>query len=599
MPHETRKAARAAAARDAATPSSPLPAGGGSATRHRRSVVRRRILLALGIVLIVVLAALAWLAFRALTVKDELAAAQKLVTSTDDDETTSERVSAIASHAAAAAEASGDPVWLAAELVPVVGDNLRAVRLAAQSLDLLTNDLAVPALEAMSADESGSPLELLLPLIQEQAPAVSEMADAVADVKESPWLVEQVRSGIEQVDGVLQTAAPALEVVPPLLGADGAKNYLLVFQNNAETLPLGGSAASQTLIAVDNGAMSIVAQAGSGDFTEDVAVDVPVDESALTLYTKYLVDHVNNTTSRPDFPTAAQLLRAFWQRDIAADQIDAVMSVDPLALARILKATGPITAGDVEITSDNAVSVLLSEVYVWWNPYASEEEAAASDAFFAEVAAAVFAKIAAGDFDVEEMLSAVGESIDQGSIMMWSDDADLSPYLEGQRVAGILPTDNDEQSTVGVFYRNSSGSKIDYYMDSSIAVEKTCDATASTFTAQTTLTLDLTQDEADALPEYVQDVQWGSSLFGTDIFIYGPPGTTFVSATVDGRKVSVVHTDISDLGHPVASFGAYLAPGESVTVTATFSGTGDFGPLEVRSTPMINSTDVSIADGCS
>ncbi|WP_282405108.1 DUF4012 domain-containing protein, partial [Pseudomonas sp. PS02285] len=95
------------------------------------------------------------------------------------------------------------------------------------------------------------------------------------------------------------------------------------------------------------------------------------------LYSAYLVDHVNTTTSRPDFPTAAKLLRAFWQRDIRPDHIDGVISVDPIALGRVLLATGPITVGDVELTSTNALSILLKDVYDWWNPYASKAQAQA------------------------------------------------------------------------------------------------------------------------------------------------------------------------------------------------------------------------------
>ncbi len=554
--------------------------------------------------MILVLALLvgAWLVFRVLTVKAELEAAQKLVSSiqdsSSDEGSLTDTVAELGEHAEAAASVAGDPVWRVFEAVPVAGDNLRAVRLSSEALDVLSNNIGAVALKALSDDSDASPLAAILPALQAQSPRVAELAADIAEIAASESLIGPVRSGVEQVDAVLQVAAPAIEVLPVVLGGDGAKNYLLVFQNNAESLPLGGSAASQTLVSVDNGQISIAGQASSANFVEGEAVDVAVDQSAIDLYGSYLLDHVNTATSRPDFPTAAQILTAFWQRDVGDQRIDGVVSLDPLALARILKATGSIAVGDVELTSDNVVQVLLSDVYTWWDPYASKAEALASDAFFASVATQVFARVSGGDFDLKDMLWAVNESITQGSLMMWSDNEQIASLIDGQRIEGTLPTDNVEATTVGVFFRDSSKSKIDYYMDSAVDLAESCEADVHTFTTSTTLHLNISQSDADSLPEYVASGVWGSDQFYTEIFVYGPPGTTVQSVSVDGRDVQSISTDVVDLGRPVASFATYLRPDEAATVTASFAGSGTFGPLAARTTPMVRSTEVSATSAC-
>ncbi len=592
MPAETRRAARAARVAEQEREAE-------EEAKSARPLWKRIVGIALAAVAFLLLMAVGWLAFRVWTVATELQAAQGIVSdvrSGDAGDSLGEQLDDIGAHARHAAAAAEDPVWGVAEAIPLAGDNLRAARLASEALDVLSNDVGAAALASLSGN-ADAPLAGVVEALSTAAPRLSELATEVAAAQDSDWLVGPVRSGIDQVDSVLALAEPVAQALPPLLGADGPRNYLLVFQNNAEVLGLGGSAASQSLVTVDNGALSITKQASSGDFTEGVPVDVEVDKSALALYSNYLVDHVNTTVSRPDFPTAAQLLRAFWQRDIDPGEIDGVISIDPLALARILEATGPISVAGVEITSENAVSTLLSDVYSWWDA-STDVGAAASDAFFATTAREMFTQVAGGDFDLLTMYSAVDTSIANGDLLAWFSSDDDAALIEGRRVAGVLPRDNEDTTTVGVFFRDSSAAKIDYYMASAIDVTETCSADVHTFTTVSTLTLDISQADADALPAYVKSRTWGSEKFRTEVFVYGPPGTTVESIAVDGQNVRSLSSSAFDLDHPVAVFETYLTPGETASVTATFSGEGEFGPLEVRTTPMVQAPEVTKNSDC-
>ena len=87
----------------------------------------------------------------------------------------------------------------------------------------------------------------------------------------------------------------------------------------------------------------------------------------------------------------------------------------------------------------------------------------------------------------------------------------------------------------------------------------------------------------------------------TQVFVYGPPGTTFVSCEVNAAGLeTVVEQNSTDLGRPVVSFLAMLAPGESSTVTAVFAGAeGTYAAPELRTTPMLNPTATTVeAPGC-
>jgi hypothetical protein len=569
---------------------------------------------------IVVLGSVTWLATRALVVKTDLEASQALVTQLQSD-VTSGNLEALGATGAelekkssSAVNGTHDLTWRIAEFIPVLGENLTGVRVVAESIDAIVQDVASPAVEIASTfdisardPESGgfdlSPLtdaETIVTDAQRIFATSLEQLDGV----DTSITVGPVTDAVVKLDDLLtqasqavDTAAPLLKVAGTAMGQDGPRTYVLAFQNNAESTALGGSAASFSVISADRGAIAITDQASSADFKNRDAVDVPVDQSALDLYTDYLVTHSNTATSRPDFPTAGAILQAYWQRDRGV-AVDGVISVDPIALSYMLKATGPLTlsTGDV-LSSDNAVDLLLNEVYFRWDSYEEPEKV---DAFFSEAASAILTKVLSGDFDMAEMATAVTKGVNQGSVMAWFANPDEQALLDGSRLQGVLPKDNTDSTVMAVYYRDTSASKIDYYL-------KTATTTSSdictvpenpTFTSSATLTSNLTNAMQAGLPDYVKSNTLGD-VFRTEVFVYGPVGATLTSATIDVEgELTEVNSGAVDLGRPVAKFTVYLAPGDTSTVTASFQGAaGEYGPLEVRGTPMINATPKTITEG--
>ncbi|MCU1404943.1 MAG: hypothetical protein JWQ43_1246 [Glaciihabitans sp.] len=519
-----------------------------------------------------------------------------------------------------AASAANDPIWRIAELVPVLGRNLTAVRAVADSANSIVTEVASPAIRVvanfdLSERDPATGGFNLAPLkraesIASSAPTVFANALAPLEDVNTDGLVTPVAEAIDTLTTALRSAEPVVDDAAPLvnlvggaLGDKGPRNYLLAFQNNAESTALGGSAASYTMLHADTGVVTIKAQANSGDFLEGIPLDIAIDASAADLYGTFLTDHINTSTSRPDFPTAARIISAFWQRDpgpviAPGDSINGVLSIDPLALAMMLRATGPITltSGD-ELTTDNAVALLTNEVYFRYPTYSVADKDAA-DAFFSEASSAIVAKLMGGDFDVPTMVGAIGEAVDQGSILAWSADEAEQAALDGTRIQGVLPTSNTDETVIGVYYRDTSASKIDSYLrTSTVTTSDICSAPGSpSFTTAVTLTSTLTPELAAALPPYLAPRDWGPEKFRTEVFVYGPVGASVTdrSVTVEGLQTDIT-ASVDDLGRPVASFGVYLAPGETSTVQVSFQGAvGDYGPLEVRGTPMINTTQASI-----
>lgn len=552
---------------------------------------------AIALVLIGLIGTGAWLGSQVLTVRGELLAARGVVDGLPDSDM-KQALLTLADHGERAVVAAHDPVWGAAESLPWVGDNLEAARLAAETLDALAGGLGVPALAALQ-DKSNEPmLSRLLPVLQEAAPIVHELNSELQVVRGSNELVAQLRDPINQVAEVTAAVDPVLRVVPELLGAEGERNYLLVAQSNAETLALGGSAASQSLVRFADGGMKIVKQADSQQYQWGVHADVDIDQSALDLYNEYLINNVNTAVGRPDWPTAAKTIIALWNRDIDPEPVDGAISIDPLALARIMRATGPVTVDGRELNSENVVSFLLSEAYALYDPSGGGD----ADEIFKEVALAVMDSLVTGDFEPSEMWRAINESINTGSLMFWSANPEIQEMITPWRLSGILPSTNLPTTTIGVFFRDASlGSKIDYYLRTEAEVTSACEADGSVrYIAAVTLWLDLTKKQAKNLPRYVTGGELATKDFRTQVFFYGPPGTKAVDAKTDGRTWRWRPLGMTDLGRPTPSFMTHQPlGGKKVTVQVSFVGApGEYGPLEVRTTPMVHPTVVTASETC-
>jgi hypothetical protein len=512
----------------------------------------------------------------------------------------------LAVSAGRAVEPTTQPLWRIGEAIPVVGENFRAVRVIAEGVDEISSEIVDPAVVLLAdfglrRDEATGGFDLA-PL--REATEIATTADrVVTDLHEQVRSIDtdatigQVSSGVVQFDEMLGKAE---EAIPPLngalagvgalLGVNGPKTVLIAFLNNAEAAALGGGPAQQILLQVDNGKVDVVRQVSSSDFPLRTPVDVPVDDSAMQLYNDIFLNQPNGATSRPDFPTAAQLISANWQRTLGITPNE-IASIDPIGLSYLLKVTGPVTLPDGDqITSDNVVSKLLNEAY-----FRFPEGGAESDAYFAAAASAIFARVMSADYDVFAMADAVVDAANHGSLMMWSGDPATQALFEGTRLQGVLPQTNEAATVLGVYFRDRSASKIDYYLGTEATVTtNTCTPDAPSYTVEVRLRFDIPAKLE--LPRYVDSEIY--DFYRTEVFLYGPVGaaTTTVEVPEPGLETTT-GPSVVDLGRPAEKFTVDLENGQSAVVRATFAGSpGQYGPTEVRTTPMIKATAVTMAE---
>ncbi|MGO3319201.1 MAG: DUF4012 domain-containing protein [Microbacterium gubbeenense] len=545
--------------------------------------------------------------------------ARALVADINDADATAAHVDDMRSAARNAHIATAHPIWRASEVLPAIGDDLRAVRLLAGAADPLVSDVAAPLLEfdiasigpndgALNVDavgELGKKIEQVAPVAEQTNIRLIAEGIAVDD------LLPQLRDPVKQVSEGLSTFADAMRrlailspQLPSMLGAGEPRDYLVLVQNTAEMRTLGGNPGNMLMLTLDEGRMSITQEGNRFNIPTGLNEAIePLNSSTEALYTDRVGKFFQDITMTPDFAQTAHLARAFWSSALG-DPGHAVLAIDPIALSYIMKATGPVQLSTGEVLkAGNVVDELLSNVYSRF-PGETAESAQQQDAFFSSAAAGIFDNITSAKAGLAVLIPQLAKAYDEGRILYASTDATEAKALQGTRFGGPLPEQNNSDRTLlGVFVNDNTEGKLDYYTSMSVdASTDVCHAEGdAVFTAKATYDYNLKPEQVAGLPKYVSTgTYFPKGVKSTNLVFYGPSGSTFVSAKLDGEDF-VPQTGTHDLGRQAVLVNFESDPASTHTVEVTFSAPADqkYGPLGVRTTPMIKKVPVNIdSPGC-
>lgn len=581
-----------------------------------RRARRRRIIWIIVIAVLVVLAGLAVLAGKlvssALSTRDHVASAMDRVepltaaVSAGDAAAADAELAAMEAQLGAAQAEVDDWTWATVDWLPTVGPNIEAIRAAASTGRSLIADLARPAmplvlsgLRPVNGAFDVEAIRQLTELVAAAAPEVEQHSRALDDIDRSA-LLGPVQDGITKLDSMMETVTPILEdggrllgLLPAALGADGPRDYLLMFQGNSEARSLGGNPAVFLQLHVEAGAMTIAGFANSSDFHSDRPKPIiELDPEAVAIFGDKIGRWSPDVTMPPDFPSSAELVRAFWAESVGT-HVDGVLSVDPVALSYILSATGPIelATGDM-LNAEKAVPLLLNEVYFRY------EDPMAQNAFFADATARVFEALTAGKGNPVALIAALQKAGDEGRLLYVPVSAEEAAVIDGTRMSGSMPDDNADETVIGVYANDNTGSKKSYYLD--MAIDASCQAADSgrAYRGSVELTSTLSPETAATLPYYITGPYYEAPLISTYVVLYGPVGGTLDEVSVDGVPATILSQG-THLGRPAVKVEVLNDALSTHVVDFSFSSadTGS-GPLSVWHTPMTRNTPVELADSC-
>ena len=211
-------------------------------------------------------------------------------------------------------------------LLPAVGDDADGVAEVARVLDELTSGALDPLVNATEGLDAGTftprdgrvPLQPIVALQDPLDSAARTFAAAREDLDalDSSGYVAPLRTPVDDLrrrvargDRVLSSADTAAEVLPGMLGQDGERRYLLVFQNNAEVRATGGIPGSFAVINARRGKVSLGRQSSTADFPFLEKPIVPITQVEQALFDDQKIgQYIQDANFTPDFPRVAEIL---------------------------------------------------------------------------------------------------------------------------------------------------------------------------------------------------------------------------------------------------------------------------------------------------
>jgi hypothetical protein len=334
----------------------------------------------------------------------------------------------------------------------------------------------------------------------------------------------------------------------------GPSNYLLVGSNNAEMRAGGGMYLSVAPLRISAGRLAL------GDVHPTAPLSLPpgavrvagdlVDNWPLVAHGRDL----RQLGLTADFPVNAAIVRDFWARSPEGGPVEGVVGVDVDALRALLRVVGPVEVRGVEYTATSVRGELLRDQY---RRFAGDKQERRDQ--LGEVARAVFTRIEGGQWQLDELATAMVEIVQGRHLVVWSADPDTQEAWADAGADGRLRPD-----TVSADLVNTGSNKLDSFVpttatltsprrpDGRVAVE---------------IRYEMTSKAPDSGPAYLRGPNVDGLVAGQYrgvVLVNLPRGATAVRA--EGGTVAVAGHDGAT---EVVGVDVSLLAGESKVVTVS------------------------------
>ncbi len=213
-------------------------------------------------------------------------------------------------------------------------------------------------------------------------------------------------------------------IIADMLGANGPRKYLFLFQNNHEMRATGGFIGSYGRLDISNGVVRRFFIDGifnpDGQLYEKIIPPRPIQKISAAW-------SLHDSNWFPHFPTSAEEAIVFYERT-GGPTVDGVIAITPTVLQQLLAVTGPVhlPAYEEDITAENLMERLQQEVEVDYDKAENKPKKILSD-----LAPIVLERIfATGDRgNLRKVLDVIGAMLAQKHIQLYARNHDVQRWI--------------------------------------------------------------------------------------------------------------------------------------------------------------------------
>jgi len=268
-------------------------------------------------------------------------------------------------------------------------------------------------------------------------------------------LFVQTQSRLPALINSLSEFETLSDVAANILGENGTKRYLLVFQNNTEIRPTGGFMGSFAEIKVRDGILEQlnVPAGGTYDLQGSLTRSLVAPKPLQLLKARWEFQDANWF---PDFPTSARQMMEFYN-DAGGPSVDGVIAVNATYIAKLIGLLGPIEMADYDRVIDEENFIFETQKIVEVE-YDKEENRPKQ--FIGDLAPKLIERALESEPEVFlRLIDNLGNGLTQKDIQMYFADDSLQKVVLNNNWGGtILPTTGDYLMVVDT---NLGGGKTD------------------------------------------------------------------------------------------------------------------------------------------
>ena len=283
--------------------------------------------------------------------------------------------------------------------------------------------------------------------------------DIPENLKDKFSLLKRV---LPEVNLVLNDFLKEEKIFTDVLGGNGARKYLFLFQNNQEMRSTGGFIGSYAILDISNGRVRKFFIDGifnpDGQLKENIVPPVPIQKISAGW-------SLHDSNWFPDFPVSAEKAIRFYEKT-GGPTADGVITMTPTVLKKLLKVTGPIDLSEygITITGENFLEKIQYETEIGYDKELNQPKK-----ILADLAPKILDKIFnQGNLsNVAETMNIILESLNEKHILIYSKNWEIEKNLSDNGWTGeILETKKDYLSVINT---NINGFKTDGVIEEKIS----------------------------------------------------------------------------------------------------------------------------------